>query len=182
MPMNFARRVLRVFGWKVDGGIPADLAKYVVIAAPHTSAWDFPLGVLARGSIGADIKFIGKKSLFKPPFGWMMRKLGGYPVDRSKRHNFVMSVVDIFEAHDSFAIALAPEGTRRKVSKFKTGFYYIARGAGVPIIFVTFDYKSRIVTFDSNPFYPTADADADLEYIWDYFKGVEGKIPKDSIL
>jgi len=173
--VNLSSIILGLFGWAVEGGIPAELKKYVVIAAPHTSALDFPLGLFARGSIGRDIKYIGKQSLFKPPFGGLMRKLGGYPVDRSKSQNFVQSVVDIFDQHDEFAIALSPEGTRKKVERFKTGFYYIAKGAGVPIIFVTFDYARHVVTFDPKAFYPTDDAEADLEYIWNYYNGVQGK-------
>jgi 1-acyl-sn-glycerol-3-phosphate acyltransferase len=173
--------ILRLFGWKVEGGIPPGLKKFVVVAAPHTSAWDFPLGVFSRGSVGVNIKFIGKKSLFKPPFGWLMRKLGGYPVDRSKSRNYVQSVVDIFNEHEEFAIALAPEGTRGKVEKFKTGFYYIAKGAGIPILLVTFDYDRRVVTYDSNVFYPTDDVEADLAYIWDYYKGIKGRNPEWGI-
>lgn len=157
------------------------LKKYIVVAAPHTSAWDFPLGLLARASIGADIKFIGKKSLFKPPFGWLMRSLGGYPVDRSKSQKFVQGVVDIYNRHKAFAIALAPEGTRRRVQQFKTGYYYIAKGADIPIIFVTFDYTRRTITFDRDAFYLTDDAEADIAHIWNYFKGVQGKNPERSI-
>jgi 1-acyl-sn-glycerol-3-phosphate acyltransferase len=173
--------ILRLFGWKIEGEVPSDLKKYVVIAVPHTSAWDFPLGVLTRASQGLDIKFIGKKSLFMPPFGWLMYKLGGYPVDRSKSKNFVQSVVDIFNQHEEFAIALAPEGTRLKVGKFKTGFYYIAKGAGVPILLVSFDYGRKVVTYDPEVFYPTDDAEADLEYIWNYYKGLRGKNPGRGI-
>jgi len=180
--LNISTTILNLFGWKVEGGIPPELKKYVVIAAPHTSALDFPLGLFARGSLGEDIKYIGKKSLFKQPFGGLMRKLGGYPVDRSKSQNFVQSVVDIFDRHDRFAIALAPEGTRKKVDKFRTGFYYIAKGARIPIIFVTFDYATRVVTFDPEPFYPTEDAEADLKYIWQYYKGVQGRNPESGIM
>jgi 1-acyl-sn-glycerol-3-phosphate acyltransferase len=179
--VNISTAILKLFGWKVEGEIPPDLKKYVVVAAPHTSAWDFPLGILSRASIGADIKYIGKKSLFKPPFGWLMRKLGGYPVDRDKSQNYVQSVVDIFNQHETFAIALAPEGTRRKVQSFKTGFYYIAKGAGIPILLVSFDYGKRVVTFDVNLFYPTDDAEADLGHIWDYYKDVKGKNPERAI-
>ena len=146
-----------LFGWKATGSIPEDLKKFVVVAAPHTSAWDFPLGVLARSAMGRDIKFIGKKSLFRPPFGWIMRKLGGYPVDRKKSQNFVDSIVAVYDAHEEFAIALAPEGTRKKVNRFRTGFYYIAKGAGIPIILVRFDYDRKVIEFHPEPFWPTDD-------------------------
>ena len=179
--MGLSRRILALFGWKVEGYIPEDLRKYVVIAAPHTSAVDFPLGVFARSAIGRDIKFIGKKSLFRPPFGWLMRKLGGYPVDRKKSQNFVDSIVEIFNKHDDFAIAIAPEGTRKKVDRFRTGFYYIAKGAGIPIIMTRFDFARKVVEFDPEPFWPTDDVEGDLQKIWDHFKGVPGKRPEYSI-
>ncbi len=177
LQVNLSGTILKLFGWKVEGGIPPGLKKFVVIAAPHTSAWDFPLGVLTRASTGFNIKFIGKKSLFKPPFGWLMYMLGGYPVDRSKTGNFVQSVVDIFDQHEEFAIALAPEGTRGKVDKFKTGYYYIAKGAGVPILLVSFDYGKKVVKYDPEVFYTTDDSEGDLKYIWNYYKGVQGKNP-----
>ena len=173
--------MLKIFGWKVTGSIPADLKKYVVIAAPHTSAVDFPIGVWARSAIGRDIKYLGKKSLFKPPLGWLMRKLGGYPVDRSGNQNLVAQVVELFNSKDAFAIALSPEGTRRKVDRLRTGFYHIAVGAKVPIVLVTFDYDARIVHFNPEPFYPTGDKEEDLKFIWDYYKGVKGKVPEYSI-
>jgi len=179
--VKLSTAILRLLGWKVVGQIPPDLKKYVVVAAPHTSGWDFPLGILSRASIGVDIKYIGKKSLFRPPFGWLMRKLGGYPVDRSKAQNYVQSVVDIFNGKDAFAIALSPEGTRGKVEKFKTGFYYIAKGAGIPILLVSFDYSKRIVKYDPDLFYPTDDAEADLAQIWDYYKAIRGKNPERGI-
>ena len=168
--MSFGRAVLSLFGWKVTGGIDPDLKKFVLIAAPHNSAMDFPLGLFARMSIGRDIKYIGKKSLFKPPLGWAMRVLGGYPVDRSKSTNYVQSIVDIFDQHEEFAIALAPEGTRKKVEKFRTGFYYIAKGAGVPIVLVRFDQKKKEVHFNPEPFWPTDDAEADIDWIWKYYE------------
>jgi len=179
--VKLSTAIFDLFGWKVEGGIPPGLKKYVVIAAPHTSAWDFLLGIFSRASEGFDIKYIGKKSLFKPPFGWLMYKLGGYPVDRSKTKNFVQSVVDIFDQHEEFAIAIAPEGTRGKVDRFKTGFYYIAKGAGVPIMFVSFDYGRKVVKYDPDVFYPTDDAEADLAHIWNYYKGVKGKNPEWGI-
>ncbi|MDX1479425.1 MAG: lysophospholipid acyltransferase family protein [Saprospiraceae bacterium] len=175
-----ATQIFRLFGWRVENEIPADLKKFVLIAAPHTSWWDFFVGILSRAVIDRDIRFLGKKSLFKPPFGWILRALGGYPVDRQQRHNLVEQVVRLFQEHEHFAIALAPEGTRRKVERFKTGFYYIARGAGVPIIMAQMDYGNRVVRF-SRPFYPTAEIEADMQRIWEHFKGIRGKRPELGI-
>ena len=180
--VSISKGILKLFGWRVEGYIPDDIKKFVIIAAPHTSAWDFPIGVFARAAIGRpNIKFVGKKSLFKPPLGWLMRALGGYPVDRSKSQNMVEAVVDIFDQHEEFAINFAPEGTRKRVDKFRTGFYYIAKGAGIPILLVKFDYGTKTVTFDPEPFYPTEDSEADLKYLWNYFAGIPGKYPEMSI-
>jgi 1-acyl-sn-glycerol-3-phosphate acyltransferase len=118
--------------------------KYVIAVAPHTSWWDFPVGVLARSALHIEhARYLGKSQLFKPPFGWIFRKLGGTPVDRSSSHDMVEQVVKIFNAHDEFVLALAPEGTRQKVQKLRTGFYYIAKGAGVPIVPVGFDFEKN---------------------------------------
>jgi len=173
--------LFRVAGFRIVGEIPADLKKYLVIAAPHTSWLDFPLGLLIRSIIQRDIRFIGKESLFKGPFGLLFHALGGYPVNREQRSNMVDTMVEIFSLHDQFAIAISPEGTRKRVDKFKTGFYHIAKGAGIPIVMVQFDFEHRKVVI-AEPFYPTADKDRDLAFIWQYFKGVKGKVPDYSIL
>ena len=176
-----SRFILKLFGWKIKGNFPPDIPKYVVIFAPHTSNWDFPLGIIARSATRADVKFIAKDSLFKPPFGFIFRWLNGYPVDRSKRHNLVDTVVNLFDKYKQFAIVIAPEGTRQKVDKFKTGFYYIAKGAGVPIILCKFDYKNKVVAF-ADPFYTTDDFDKDMHHIMAYYKGVVGKNPELGFL
>lgn len=170
----------RIMRWKIQGNFPADLNKYVVAAAPHTSSWDFPIGLMLRSILRfTDINFVGKASLFKPPFGWIFKKLGGYPVDRSKRSNFVDNVIDIFNREPVLKLTLAPEGTRKRVEKLRTGFYYIAKGAGVPIVMVQFDYGNKRIVI-SPPFYPGDDPAADLEYIASYFRGVKGFYPERS--
>lgn len=174
MSPGFARWILNRFGWKVEGGIAPEIRKYVVIAAPHTSWWDFPLGILVRSAVGRRIHFLGKKSLFKPPQGWLMKALGGYPVDRAKNTRIVDQVVELFQTHEEFAIALAPEGTRKKVETFRTGFYFIAKGAGVPVICAVLDYGRHVVTF-LPPFFPTGNVESDLHHLWTRFEGVRGK-------
>jgi 1-acyl-sn-glycerol-3-phosphate acyltransferase len=180
MMSAISRFILRLFGWKITGWDPHQLNKYVIIVIPHTSNWDFPLGLLVRRALNADFfKFVGKDSLFRFPFGGIFRALGGYPVDRSKRNNFVDSVVDIFEREDKFAMTIAPEGTRSKVDRLKTGFYYIAMGAKVPIVMCKFDYSVKEVDF-REPFYPTGDLEADMVVIREYFQNAKGKHPKGS--
>lgn len=151
--------------------------KYVIIVIPHTSNWDFPLGLLVRSAIGEDVRYVGKDSLFKPPFGFLFRWLGGIPVDRSQRTQFVDAVIDKFEEPGSMKICIAPEGTRKRVDKLKTGFYYIAKGAGVPILFCKFDYGQHVVGI-SEPYYTTDDQEADFAALYAYFQGVRGKNPE----
>ncbi len=168
----------KLFGWKVKGSFPADLKKYVVAVAPHTSSWDFPIGLAARSILRIpSARFLGKSQLFKPPFGWLFRALGGYPVERSTSHDMVDQVVKIFNDHDQFILALAPEGTRKKVEKFKTGFYYIAKKADIPIIPVGFDFEKKEVIV-GQPFYPSHDVEADFESLYSFYRKVKGRNPE----
>ena len=137
------------------------------------------MGLLLRSAWQEDIKYVGKASLFKWPFGGFFKWLGGYPVDRSKRGNFVDAVVDIFNSKESFRMAIAPEGTRKKVKELKTGFYYIAQKAKIPILLCQFDYANKKVVI-SEPFHPTEDTEADLHHIKTFFSGTLGQVPKNS--
>jgi 1-acyl-sn-glycerol-3-phosphate acyltransferase len=168
-----------IMGWKLKGNFPSHLKKYVVIAAPHTSWHDFPVAILARNTSGEKINFIGKNSLFKPPFGFFFRWMGGTPVDRTKSNNLVDAIVDIFNSKEVFRLGLSPEGTRKKVDTWKTGFYYIAKGAGVPIVMATLDFENKQVKI-SEPYYTTDSKEKDFEYFHSYFKDVKGKHPELS--
>jgi 1-acyl-sn-glycerol-3-phosphate acyltransferase len=174
--------LLRRLGWKIvleyEGQLPD---KYVFIAIPHTSGWDFPLGILVRSALGWDVKYIGKDSLFRPPLGWLMRWLGGYPVDRSRRNNYVEAVADIFRSKSAFAICIAPEGTRKKVTELKTGFYYIALAAQVPIVMGKLDWGKKEVAI-SQPFTPSGDKETDFNFILNYYKGAKGRHPELGIV
>jgi len=171
--------LFRVFRWKIINDFPRDLKKYVVIAAPHTSWIDFPIAILSRMSLGIMINFIGKNSLFDGPFGFFFRLLGGTPVDRSKSNNLVEAIIEIFNSKEEFRLGLSPEGTRKKVDKWKTGFYYIAKGADVPIIMATLDFKNKEVKI-SEPYYTTDSKDNDFEVFYSFFKNVKGKNPELS--
>ncbi|MEO0006807.1 MAG: hypothetical protein RJA20_1003 [Bacteroidota bacterium] len=176
-----SRFILWVFGWKITGHYPSELSKVVVAVAPHTSTLDFPLGVLVKSAGKLKANYVGKHTLFEGPFGFFFRWLGGIPVDRRSSHNFVGATVDAFNREPHFHLVLAPEGTRKKVDKFKTGFYHIARLAGVPICLCKFDFARKEVFFDPVLFYPTDNEQADLDYIWNYFRGVQGKNPEKGI-
>lgn len=168
-----------VLGWKMDENFPSHLKKYVVIAAPHTSWVDFPIAILARMSSGIMINFIGKESLFKGPFGFFFRALGGTPVDRSKSNNLVDAIIQIFNSKDEFRLGLSPEGTRKKVSKWKTGFYYIAKGANVPIVMATLDFQNKKIKI-SEPYYTTDDKEKDFQFFYFFYKNIKGKNPELS--
>lgn len=175
-----SRFFLKILGWKIISDIPPDLKKFVVAVAPHTSWKDFPLGLLVRSTMDRKIYYLGKKELFDSPFGFFFWWTGGRPVDRSQATGLVDQVAKLFAGSEEFAIALAPEGTRKKVTELKTGFYFMARKAGVPIIPCTFDYAHKTVHF-LKPFYTTEDTEKDLDTLWDYYKDVKGANPEFSI-
>jgi len=175
----FARFILyTLLGWKIIGNFPKDLKKYVIIAAPHTHWLDFPLGVLTKYATGTTINYIGKASLFKPPFGFIFKLLGGAPVNRNESTNKVQAIVDVFNNRDKFILALSPEGTRKFIEPWKTGFYYIAKGANVPVVMGTLDFGNKQVKI-SEPYYLSDDIEKDFEHFYNYFKGVKGKLPKN---
>lgn len=151
-------------GWKLIGDVPRDEKKYIIIVAPHTSNYDFPVGLVARGVMGFKSNYLGKNSLFKPPYGWFFRMTGGYPVDRSKNNNLVDQVVELYNKHEEFVISIAPEGTRKNVGQWKTGFYYIADKAKVPIVRCIMDQKSKQVKF-FDPFWTTGNIEVDMPRI-----------------
>lgn len=173
---------LRSKGWNTTQRFPYHhLKKYIVIVGPHTSNWDFVIGLAYRNILDMNyVRFLGKAELFKPPMGWIFRKLGGIPVDRTASHNLVDAVADLFNKHDSFAIAIAPEGTRKKVDKLKTGFYFIAAKAVVPVIMVGLDYKHKTVRF-SEPLYPSNQVE-DFEKIHGFYRTIEGKVPELGLM
>ncbi|WP_435625233.1 1-acyl-sn-glycerol-3-phosphate acyltransferase [Flagellimonas sp.] len=162
----------------MNGTFP-EVDKCVVAVIPHTHWMDFFLGLVVRSVIGKEINYIAKKSLFKPPIGWFLRWTGGAPVDRSKNSNTVDSIADLFEGRKVFRFALAPEGTRKKVTELKSGFYHIAKKAKVPIVLVAFDFDKKEVKF-SQLFHPSDSKEEDFMKIKDFFKGVLGKVPKYS--
>jgi 1-acyl-sn-glycerol-3-phosphate acyltransferase len=167
---------LKALKWRIVGQVPEE-KKYIIVVAPHTSNYDFMIGLAVRSIMGFKASFLGKKELFRWPFGWLFRKLGGYPVDRSKHTNLVDAVAAIFNEHEKFAIAIAPEGTRKYVKDWKSGFYYMALKAKVPLLLAAIDYKTKTVYF-SQPYFPTGNKTIDSKNILSFYAGHEGKYPK----
>lgn len=172
----------KILGWQVKGNTTFsknNIKKAIIIVAPHTSWHDFYIGVLLRAALQVKTNFIAKKELFVFPFGCLFRSLGGAPIDRFKIENKVQTIAKLFNGQEEFRLTLAPEGTRKKVEKWRSGFYYIAKEANVPIIMFTMDFKNKQNKI-SEPFYPTDDVESDFKYMHDFFKGVKGKVEKYS--
>ncbi len=170
--------ILKIFGWKKEGCLP-DASKYVVIAAPHTSNWDLPITMLVAFAFKTKIFWMGKDALFRFPFGHIMRWLGGIPVDRSKSNNMVDQTIQAFNSHERLAITVPPEGTRGKVRSWKTGFYYIAYGANVPIVLCFLDYDRKVGGVGP-VFWPSGDIVTDMCVIREFYYGIRGKHPEKS--
>jgi 1-acyl-sn-glycerol-3-phosphate acyltransferase len=175
MIRGLALTFLKVFGWRLEGRLP-DVDKLVVIAAPHTSNWDLPVLLSLGFSLRTKACWLGKHSLFKWPFGFLFRWMGGIPVYRSASHNMVEQTVETFRNSEKLILAIPPEGTRSKVSHWKTGFYYIALGAEIPIAMGFIDYKRKVVGIGPT-LYPAGDIEADMEVIRNFYANVTAKYP-----
>lgn len=169
----FAQTILRLFGWRIVGEVP-DLPKFVLIGAPHTSNYDFFLTEFAAVALGVDLHFLMKHTVFAGPLDALLRRLGGISVDRSQTKDFVQQSVAEFDRRESFLLAITPEGTRTQVPEWRSGFYYIALGAEVPIVLVKFDYGNKAVRLGPT-FYPTGDYETDLIALKALYAGVRGR-------
>lgn len=161
-----------VWGWEVIGDYPHHIKKSIVLAAPHTSNWDFPIGILLRNAYQFQINFVGKASLFRGPLGPLMRWLEGVPVERGKG-GFVVQMIEQFKKRDRLVLNIAPEGTRKKVDHFKSGFYHIALGAGVPVLLIRFDWGRKQLVW-SEPIYVTGDQEREMREIEAFFRDAQG--------
>ncbi len=168
-------------GWKIRGSFPYDIPKMVMIVAPHTSWKDVLVGFAARSKLKiTHAKFLGKKELFDGNFGWFFRKLGGVPVDRFSKQGMVEQVVEMFRSNNNFLLGMAPEGTRKRVDKLRSGFYHIARQAHVPILPVGLDFKNKELVL-GQAFLPTDNEEADFQRIIDFFSGITGYHPEKDL-
>ncbi len=166
-------------GWKLEGTLSPELKKCVMIVVPHTSWIDFIIGVLSRGVMGLEMNFVAKRELFSWPFGAYFRWMGGAPLNRQKNENKVEAIAKLFAAREVFRLAIAPEGTRKKVDRWKTGFYYIALAANVPVVAIAFDYRNKTVKI-AQPLYLSGDIEADVAHLENNYCDVHGYKPENS--
>jgi 1-acyl-sn-glycerol-3-phosphate acyltransferase len=183
LPPSFPRRgnafsralgysVFALAGWRFEGEFP-DRAKLVVIVEPHTSNWDFVIGIAAVLALGLGVRFLGKDSLFKGPLGWLMRWFGGTPVIRESPQGAVAQVVAVIEREPAIFLAITPKGTRTPGVPWRSGFYHIAHAARVPILPIAFDGEHRLIRLFA-PFEPSGDYDADIPRLLALYAGIRG--------
>ena len=169
--------ILKKAGFKIDYIVPTEAHHCVMAFAPHTSLWDFMVGKLVFVAMGVNIKFLIKKDVFFPPLGYFLRKWGGVPVDRKRVRSLPVDVGNIIKSSNEMAVLIAPEGTRKLVRTWKRGFYFIAEYANVPIFLSYLDWKTKRGGIGP-AVYPSGDYKKDLEKIYDFYRGMEGKHPK----
>ena len=172
----FAKLIFWLWGWKILDDFEYT-KKCIVIAAPHTSNWDFLIGRCYAYILGIRPKYLIKSSFFVPILGAFFRWNGGIPVYRDSKNNLVDQIVDKFNTADELILAIAPEGTRKWVKCWKTGFYYIAKNAQIPIFLMVLDFKNKKVGI-INKIFPTGDIDADMLFIQNQYKDIQGCIPE----
>ena len=175
-----ARMILKLAGWKIDQKAPEGLKKCVIAVGPHTSNWDFVLGRLAFYMYGIKPKILIKKELFFPPLGWLLKAIGGIPVDRKKNNRLTDYAVELFNSNETMYMVFTPEGTRAYNPNWKKGFYYIAQRANVPIYICYMDYEKKIGGFHS-PFFVTGNTEEDIAYIKSIMGKYKGKYPEKGV-
>jgi 1-acyl-sn-glycerol-3-phosphate acyltransferase len=168
--------ILKKMGWKVLGEVP-DIQKFIAILFPHTSNWDFIIGRLFFYAVGRSPKFLMKKELFIFPLGFILKKMGGIPVDRNNKTNITEELVTTFQLHKGFILTITPEGTRSKVTEWKKGFYNISKSANVPIIPAYFDYSRKIIGIGDAHF-AEATFEEEMDRLKLFYKGVQPKHPQ----
>ncbi len=173
--------IYHLVGWKVVGTYPHEIPKKIIIVAPHTSSWDVPLGLLVKFWLKMGAQYYVKKEMFKGILKFILPLTNAIPIDRSGNTNFVDSVITDFKQAEKRTILITPEGTRKRVEKFRTGFYYIADGAKIPIIPISFDFEKKKIEIHSS-YYTTGDAEKEIAEIEDIFRGIPGCIREYSFV
>lgn len=176
-----AKLIFFIGGWKVVGTVPPDIKKAVMIAAPHTSNWDFLWARLAFFILGLRLRYTIKKELFFFPLGFILKALGGIPIDRSKKTNMVDYMVGLYQEFDDLILLITPEGTRSYSPEWKKGFYFISDGANVPILLGYLDYAKKHAGIGP-VFQTTGDVDKDIQEIQSFYKDITPKYPEKGVL
>ncbi len=171
-----SKLILKLMGWKEDGAFPEG-KKFVVVAAPHTSSWDFILGRLFYNTLGKNVKFMVKEKHLYFPFGAILKSLGAIPVYSNSNVSLTEQMIEEFKNRDSFLLTITPEATRQKVKRWKRGFYYIAKGSNVPIVLGYLNYEKKTMG-TGGLFYPTDDIEADMIKIKSFYKDKTAKHPE----
>ena len=172
----WGKTLLRIFGWKVEGAVPDDLKRMVMVAAPHTSNWDYPIAILAFMVIGIRMRYFIKDTYTKPPLGFIFKALGAIGVNRSRRSNLTQYAVELLNESEEMVILVPAEGTRGRVEKWKTGFYHIAIEAKVPIVLGYVNYENKIAGIGP-VYYPTGDFETDMNHIQQFYEDKAGRFP-----
>jgi 1-acyl-sn-glycerol-3-phosphate acyltransferase len=167
---------LKLFGWRIQGET-VKYRKFVFIAAPHTSNWDLPFMLATAYALGVRISWFGKHTLFRPPWGWFMRTLGGIAVDRRAPQSLVAQIAEKFERSNDLVLAVSPEGTRGRTGGWKSGFYHIATQAGVPIGLGYLDYENKLSGVGMFVI-PTGNMSEDMNIIRAFYRNIRGKYPE----
>ncbi|MGB5277757.1 MAG: lysophospholipid acyltransferase family protein [Gammaproteobacteria bacterium] len=173
-----AQFILSILGWQLEAKLPSE-KKYVIIGAFHTSNWDFPIGILGMWALGLKASWVGKHTLFRGPLGPIFKRMGGIPVDRTLHTGFIHRIAELYKTRDQMALTIAAEGTRSKTEHWKTGFYYIAVEAGVPIALGYLDWGNKKLGIGAT-LYPTGDILRDFETIRDFYKDKTGLRPESQ--
>ncbi len=169
------RAYLKLTGWRVIGD-PPKAPKYIIVVAPHTSNWDFMIGLTASWASGLDVGFVAKQGLFRPPLGWLLKALGGIPVRRDRNQNLVEQIAAAYRRRDRLALAITPEGTRARTETWRSGFYHLATLAGIPIIPAYLDWPTKTACFGP-ALIPSGDVRADMSVLRDFYAGKRGRFP-----
>jgi len=169
--------ILNIFGWQIEGTLP-DIPKFVAIAT-HTSNWDFPIAILVAFALKTKVSILAKSNLFRGPFGPFFKWMGCIPINRVQSSNFVDYMIKVFKEKREMILVLAPEGTRKKVKYWKSGFYYIAMGVKIPILLTFIDYIRKAAGIGPLIF-PTGNYDADMKKIMAFYSNITGKYPENS--
>lgn len=173
-----AQLILSALGWQLDARLPGE-KKFVIIGAFHTSNWDFPLGILGMWALGLKASWVGKHTLFRGPLGPIFKRMGGVPVDRSVHTGFIQRVAELYNTREEMALTIAAEGTRSKTTHWKTGFYFIAVEARVPIALGYIDYRNKRLGV-GGALYPTGDIRKDFQTIRDFYQDKSGLRPENQ--